>query len=123
VSLDGVRILVNNFPELKGIGNGKTITFMISTVDGKTKIYYIGKTNTGMTVMEANLDTDIAISMDEGAFVQLANSNNKCTTLKQLTETSVSAVPLVDQTQLSGFCGMKNCISQAAVPALSYCIG
>ncbi len=122
VSLALVQNLVASFPELNQIDNGRSITLIIMGDDLKSHFFYIGKLNGAMDVREANLNTDIALSMNEADFLALFNSQNKCSLLKSLSESSVSATPLADQTTLMGFCKLKNCISPNAVPAISACL-
>jgi hypothetical protein len=122
VSLSSVQQLLSGFPEMQNLDNGRTITFVIFGNDGKTRSYYIEKLSSGFSVEQKNIDTDIALSMDEDSFLQLLNSQNKCSTLRSLTETSISAVPLADTLTLLSFCKLKNCISSIALPQISNCL-
>lgn len=123
ISLNAVQSLVNNFPELKNIDNGRTITIAIFSNDGKTRNYYVEKNSGGLYVVEKNIDTDIAISMDESIFLELSSSGSKCSTLKTQTDLgNINAVALTDTERLKGFCKLKACISSNAVPEISACL-
>ena len=115
VGTQRLQDLLNRFPELLRINNGKMLSFDIPEESG-TYHYFAVKEYGKFKVSESNSLGDVTLYISEASFNELDESSNICPVLKELMEDRIITIDIhVKGVSMLPYCNMQDCLDYPGI--------